>query len=512
MENNNNTAELTADAKFVQAKTLLEYFVSHLEWVVNHDRSFVGFSQYIEPNLNEEGNLPVEYGKGDGNGRIRSYIEKWCQFGDDKVCINLDGRQKQLETPTGWYLNWAGTGANIKSHLKHKHVEQLYLCIRFEYTYDYDSVMDCTIDELGLFDGKAPNEKLKAFWDRFEVLRGDWWALDDKWHAEHSDSDRSEQLFEELVELLYSNKNLILTGAPGTGKTYLAKQLAYRLVDDSNWDEGDNQAKYDTQVKFVQFHPSYDYTDFVEGLRPENKDSQLGFKRQDGIFKELCRNAIKAQEQAEEDEADAPAFVMIIDEINRGQVSKIFGELFFALDPDYRGTDGLVQTQYQNMVPSKDKFKQGFYVPDNVYVIGTMNDIDHSLEPLDFAFRRRFAWREILAADRLAMLKETEPFCDVPEFIEKKVKPYFKRLNDKIGEDSGFGTAYQVGPAYFLKLKNFVADYDLNEISDEDFEESMNKLWKIHLKPLLQEYLKVNSDTDLTIEDLENAYYGTDEE
>ena len=147
--------------------------------------------------------------------------------------------------------------------------------------------------------------------------------------------------------------------------------------------------QYQSHVKFVQFHPSYDYTDFVEGLRPVNKDGQLGFERKDGSFKVLCKAALAAPDEN---------FVMIIDEINRGQVSKIFGELFFALDPDYRGPEGLVETQYQNMVPDGDQFKAGFYVPENVYVIGTMNDIDHSLEPLDFAFRRRFAWREITRA------------------------------------------------------------------------------------------------------------------
>ena len=180
MENNTTGEELTADAKFIQAKTLLEYFVSHLEWKVNHDRSFVGFSQYIEPNLNDQGQLPVECGKGDGNGRIRSYIEKWCRFGDDKVAINVDGRQKPTETPTGWYLNWAGTGANIKSRWDHNHIEWLYLCIRYEYYYDYESMMEFSLKDLGLFDGKAPNENLKAFWDRFEALRNEWWALDDK--------------------------------------------------------------------------------------------------------------------------------------------------------------------------------------------------------------------------------------------------------------------------------------------------------------------------------------------
>ena len=197
---------------------------------------------------------------------------------------------------------------------------------------------------------------------------------------------------------------------------------------------------------------------------------------------------------------------------NRGQVSKIFDELFFALDPDYRGEDGRVETQYQNMVPIGDYFKYGFYVPENVYVIGTMNDIDHSLEPLDFAFRRRFAWHEITAAERFnGMFNGDEPFKLAPEFV-KKVKLYFDRLNTAIGgNDSGLGAEYQVGPAYFLKLKNFIKGIsDLNAANEDQVKGWMAKLWDNHLKPLLQEYLKVNNDTSLTLKDLEAAYYGTD--
>ena len=107
------------------------------------------------------------------------------------------------------------------------------------------------------------------------------------------------------------------------------------------------------------------------------------------------------------------------------------------------------------------------------------------------------------------MFSGAEPFAAAPDLVAQ-VKPYFTRLNDKIGFDLGFGTAYQVGPAYFLKLKNFTKDLsDLNAANDEQVKACMEKLWAIHLKPLLQEYLKVNSDTDLTLDDLEQAYYGT---
>lgn len=493
-------------ADCVHFKSLLEYFVAHLEWKVNHDRGQAGFSTYIEPNLNKEGELPVECSgsKGDDADSLQSYIERWSRYGSDKVIIKVLGLQTLKEEPKGWYLKWAhASGANIKTRWRQNHLERFYLnvCI---ITTDYPQDTEVAIDELGLFDGLGPNQAVKDFFEAFVQLKGKFYEM---WEAEQggknnganngSELNEGNHLVDELHELITSNKNLILTGAPGTGKTYLAKQLACNLV-------GAQSAKdeqYQSHVKFLQFHPSYDYTDFVEGLRPVNKDGLLGFERKDGSFKTLCKAALAAPDEI---------FVMIIDEINRGQVSKIFGELFFALDPDYRGAEGLVETQYQNMVPDGDQFKKGFYVPENVYIIGTMNDIDHSLEPLDFAFRRRFAWREIAASERFdGMFSGAEPFAAAPDLVAQ-VKPYFTRLNDKIGADSGFGMAYQVGPAYFLKLKNFIKDIsDLNAAKDEQVRACLEKLWAIHLKPLLQEYLKVNGDSSFTLDDLGNAYCGT---
>lgn len=399
--------------------------------------------------------------------------------------------------------------------------------------------------------------------------------------------------YAEYIELLKETHNLVLTGAPGTGKTYMAQRIA----------KGMGCAK--DEMCFVQFHPSYDYTDFVEGLRPiENSDGQIGFERRDGVFKDFCKRAVKnlidskksvesltnelsweeklqqfieiaienntifnlsvgseftidefrqrtiiihneknektKQIAVNADEIiellannvqldnvkdirdyfkrkfptqadsyafvivkairkmktptpDAPAnkverkpFVFIIDEINRGEVSKIFGELFYAIDPGYRGNNDVrVKTQYQNLVPDTDVFAEGFYVPENVYILATMNDIDRNVESMDFAMRRRFTWKEVLPAD-------TDDMLDVLDCADE-AKATMNRLNEVISTTDGLGTAYQVGPSYFLKLRDNGNDFD--------------KLWKMNIEPLLKEYLRGFRMADEILKKLNRAYF-----
>lgn len=279
-----------------------------------------------------------------------------------------------------------------------------------------------------------------------------------------------EQAMEDIKKLLKQNKNLILTGAPGTGKTYLAKQIAGEIGE----------------CEFVQFHPSYDYTDFVEGLRPiKDEKGNIGFERRDGVFKEFCKKALNNQNSD---------FVFIIDEINRGEISKIFGELFFSVDPGYRGEKGKVQTQYSNLIED-DEFKEGFYIPENVYIIGTMNDIDRSVESMDFAIRRRFAWKEIKAKDTqesiLNNLKEAKDLKD-------KAVERMDSLNEAVSKTQELSDAYHIGASYFLKLDNYY-----NENNEE---EAFENLWENHLKGLLFEYTRGMPNQETILEELKNAY------
>lgn len=393
----------------------------------------------------------------------------------------------------------------------------------------------------------------------------------------------------QYINLLKENRNLILHGAPGTGKTFLAKKIA----------EGMN-----AKIGFCQFHPSYDYTDFVEGLRPVKTDdaSGIGFERKDGVFKEFCKMAILNQTGVERQGSDnfeeawkslvekldevnvidipllsgkgtfpielneygtglasrtyktetrdewipgkskffnkdqlyniykglpgTPAeghdnyrkavvkkmkedfglkdyieiienksdsknqkpFVFIIDEINRGELSKIFGELFFSIDPGYRGLDedgkqkGIVNTQYQNLLTgTSDIFANGFFIPENVYIIGTMNDIDRSVESMDFAMRRRFIFKEVTAEESAENMN-----------LGEEAKSRMTRMNEAISKTEGLNSSYFIGGSYFLGVPDF------------------DKLWDLKLSSLITEYLRGMDDDNSKYDRIKDAYFGNE--
>ena len=194
-------------------------------------------------------------------------------------------------------------------------------------------------------------------------------------------------------------------------------------------------------------------------------------------------------------------FVFIIDEINRGEVAKIFGELFYCIDPGYRGEKGRTSTQYQNLITSGE-FQKVFFIPENVYIIGTMNDIDRSVESMDFAFRRRFSWIEVKASDTVDMLDPKyddngELIAGLEKDLAKKAKRRMENLNAAIWNEKenkgieGLNEAYHIGASYFLKLNNYDGDFD--------------KLWEYHIKGILQEYLR-GSGNEAKIAELKAAY------
>ena len=456
------------------------------------------------------------------------------------------------------------------------------------------SFCKCKVEYFGISDYRFDDPSLTSFGYRIHKADSKAQPIIDYINGLLNNRTMPQQKYKEYIELLQETHNLVLTGAPGTGKTFMAQEIAKEMG---------------AITRFVQFHPSYDYTDFVEGLRPvEKNDGQLGFERKDGIFKEFCREAIKNLVDSEKtvetltkemsweeklqqfienavehntpyklingnefyieeikgrtitvrneknektgqisvnadeiiellanevplnivrdirnyfkrkfgtqpdsyayiitkeirkmkqpvkvenaQKIERKPFVLIIDEINRGEASKIFGELFYAIDPGYRGKkETLVQTQYQNLVPESDVFANGFYVPENVYILATMNDIDRSVESMDFAMRRRFTWKEITPVDTESMLDTLS--------CAAEAKATMARLNDEIAKTEGLGAAYMIGPSYFLKLNENGGDF--------------NKLWKMNIEPLLKEYLRGFRKFDTILAKFNKAYFNPTE-
>ena len=194
-------------------------------------------------------------------------------------------------------------------------------------------------------------------------------------------------------------------------------------------------------------------------------------------------------------------YVFIIDEINRGEMSKIFGELFFSIDPGYRGKKGKIRTQYANLQDEQNEFDKAlnirdsnnfghFFIPENVYIIGTMTDIDRSVDSMDFAMRRRFAFKEVKAEDRIDMLRDENN--GISEYAEAAIQ-CMKSLNNAIEATEGLSSAYDIGPAYFLKLRNYKGNF--------------RDLWDYHIEGVVREYLRGMDDDGKKFENLKKAYF-----
>ena len=275
-------------------------------------------------------------------------------------------------------------------------------------------------------------------------------SIDVKKYSFSEDSDKpfiSENDFLQTVELLKRKKNIILQGPPGVGKTFIARKLAYEIMKEIQ----------EANIEMVQFHQSYSYEDFIQGLRPTIKG---GFDLRDGIFYSFCQRALA--------HPDRPYF-FIIDEINRGNLSKIFGELMMLIEADKRAEKFALKLTYAE--DENDKF----YVPENLYIIGTMNTADRSLAIVDYALRRRFAFIT-LQPDYGDSFKSFLMENGLSKGMVEHVCSSITALNKKIKNDNNLGEGLQIGHSYFCTYKNGI---------DESrwWQEVLN----FELKPLLEE-------------------------
>lgn len=303
-------------------------------------------------------------------------------------------------------------------------------------------------------------------------------------------SSTEEKKIAELI-LLGECHQIIYTGAPGTGKTYAAKRVAEALGGELSWK--DKRGEKHPYYELVQFHPSYDYTDFVEGLRPAETESGVSFHRVDGVFKSFCRHVVNCKNPKN-------LYFFIIDEINRANLSKVFGELMFCLERDKRGPENKVITQYHNLPTykkngekeTKDVFRDGFYIPENVVILGTMNDIDRSVDTMDFALRRRFEWVEFEVTDG-TLEKAFEAVDGAGTAIfgagikngAEELAKVVTRLNDTIrekGEEFGLNQHYFISQGQFANLPN--------HIKSEELENIKQHVWDYRIESLLREYLR----------------------
>lgn len=287
-----------------------------------------------------------------------------------------------------------------------------------------------------------------------DLIRDENPKTTDKLNLKYSEGEFLDEVFMDSAEytrlksLLLGKKNIILQGAPGVGKTYSAKRLAYSIIGEKN----------ESRIEFIQFHQNYSYEDFIMGYKPKEDG---GFELKRGVFYNFCK---KAQSDPNKD------YFFIIDEINRGNMSKIFGELLMLIENGYRGEMHEIRLAYND---------EHFFVPENLYIIGMMNTADRSLAMIDYALRRRFSFFDIVPGF------DTEGFNKYKENLNSEtfnqVIDAIKALNAEIAEDDSLGQGFCIGHSYFCN------------------QDSFDKMWlenviKYDIEPMLREYWFDNAE------------------
>lgn len=442
-------------------------------------------------------------------------------YGDELICEDKDiskfyvavlsylATKKNVDIKQGLDSTYNDTGDNINDGSAMRKVEgtSLYVDTKSNNDTKYKKMLKC-------FKILEKSEDIDLY--EFEIQAE---VAEDEEKMKKNLGDKSADVNKEVCNGITRHKQVIFTGAPGTGKTYSVRE--YVKSKCKYKDSEGNDCIDENQFKFVQFHPSYDYSDFVEGLRPVvlKGNTEPTFVRMDGVFKAFCRHIVE-ETNSDKNESNK-SYYFIVDEINRADLAKVFGELMFGLEEDYRGEKNPIITQYKNLVTYRiihedddiakaipienDVFKDGFYIPENLYFIGTMNDIDRSVDSMDFALRRRFQWidikaNEIMKSSLHSILdkdntdENSENYKKIEELADKIIK-----MNNTISSNNKFGLsdAYHIGPAYFKKL----------DISDSN---SLKDIFETNIVSILKEYTRgrKSEEVDTWIKMCRNALLG----
>ena len=427
----------------------------------------------------ENATMVLRYPSNHGDGEHKSYF--YCKDDDDNNSKEYYKQNKVLEHrfPPKFLWMWANKGTVIhplslmafRNFLDTEYVKKILKDFKDK---DYTPI-------------KITNMK-------FDDFTAVWKEISEKIMKDLGSSDINkvsklistimieETDIKNISELLkIGNKAVILWGPPGTGKTYESMEVVKEILElkDGEKDEDieqnylfskkgepDNEKGY---YEIIQFHPNYTYEDFIGGISPKIDGSKVSYELREGIFYKFCKAASDKPKQK---------YIFIIDEINRAELSAVFGELLFALE--YRGKS--INLPHFG----------SFTIPENVYIIGTMNNVDKSLVTFDLALRRRFGFFKLMP--KLDVLLDV--LGDIVE--EESLKRYVekcKKLNEDIVNELSLGEDYQIGQAYFLKIKDFLKENkEDKKVKITSFD--LERLWVYNIEPLLEEYLGMSMDDD----------------